>query len=245
MQAAGSRGDEPFVALAPPRALICDCDGTLVDTDRPYLDALNMAIAASYTGVGFAPGVSDEVWGRDLAGRGLEADAQYAVRKFDLGCDPGRFLELWKAKFSECVSEAGSVPLLDGFDELYQHVRGCGIRFAVASSSDGAGLRQKLLSGVVSNSLLVSGLDDFDVVVSNDDVTRHKPDPEIYLLAARLLGLRPDLCWVLEDTEPGVAAGKSAGMRVAAVPNRYTRTSHDFSEADVVLGSMRDLVDLL
>merc|ERR1712032_86295 len=111
-----------------------------------------------------------------------------------------------------------------------------------ASSSDGAGLRLKLLNGVVAQSRVVSGLDDFDVVLSNDDVTRHKPDPEIYLLAASRLGVPPEACWVLEDSEPGVMAGKNAGMHVVAVPNEYTRLSHDFRKADAMLGSMRDVV---
>uniref|UniRef100_A0A7S1QX04 Uncharacterized protein n=1 Tax=Alexandrium catenella TaxID=2925 RepID=A0A7S1QX04_ALECA len=137
--------------------------------------------------------------------------------------------------------------MLPGFDELYTHARSKGLRVAVASSSDGAGLQLKLRNGVVAHSAAVTAVDGpggFDAVTSNDDVTKHKPDPEIYLVTAARLGVAPERCWVVEDTTTGVAAGKNAGMRVAAVPNLFTK-GNDFGRADVVLGSMAEVVPLL
>jgi len=228
-------------------AVICDCDGTLVDTDRPYLEALNAAIADVRATAGGDSGkeVSMEIWIRDLAGRGLEADAEYSVRNFNLDCSADEFLVRWKRYFIEISAIPGALPAKPGFDELYGYARGKNMKFAVASSSDGHGLRQKLLNGLIASSSLVSGLDDFDCVLSNDDVTKHKPDPEIYLLAAARLGVPPSECWVVEDTEPGVLAGQAAGMRVAAVPSCYTRQSHDFSAADAIINNLGELVTKL
>jgi len=230
-----------------PAAVICDCDGTLVDTDQPYLEALNAAIAdaRNTAGVGCRGEVSMDTWIRDLAGRGLEADAEYSVRNFNLDCSADDFLVVWKRRFAELSATPGALPAMPGFDELYGYARGKQMKFAVASSSDGHGLRLKLLNGLIASSSLVSCLDDFDCVLSNDDVTKHKPDPEIYLLAAARLGVQPSSCWVVEDTEPGVLAGRAAGMRVAAVPSCYTRQSHDFSAADAIVNNLGELVAML
>jgi len=71
----------------------------------------------------------------------------------------------------------------------------------------------------------------FAVLQTADTVERGKPDPEIYLIACRRLGLAPAECIVLEDARNGVLAGKAAGCPVIAVPSDYTR-GQDFSEAD-------------
>ena len=64
---------------------------------------------------------------------------------------------------------------------------------------------------------------EFDVILSRDDVEHSKPDPEIYLLAARLLDVQPEECFVLEDSPAGVRAAVSAGMHVVAVSTPFTR----------------------
>lgn len=73
----------------------------------------------------------------------------------------------------------------------------------------------------------------FDVLQTADGLERGKPDPDIYLIACRRLGLPPGECIVLEDARNGVLAGKAAGCPVIAVPNDYTR-GQDFSDADWV-----------
>jgi HAD superfamily hydrolase (TIGR01509 family) len=75
--------------------------------------------------------------------------------------------------------------------------------------------------------------DYFDVLQTADGLERGKPDPEIYILACRAMGLPPGECVVLEDARNGVLAGKAAGCPVIAVPSEYTR-GQDFSAADWV-----------
>jgi beta-phosphoglucomutase-like phosphatase (HAD superfamily) len=77
----------------------------------------------------------------------------------------------------------------------------------------------------------------FDAMAVAEDVARGKPAPDVYLLAARRLGLPPAQCLALEDAPNGVLAAKAAGMRCVAVPNETTR-SLDFSAADASLPSL-------
>jgi sugar-phosphatase len=91
--------------------------------------------------------------------------------------------------------------------------------------------------------LRTAGLPIPAVMVTGDDVERGKPHPEPYLTAARLTGADPANCVVVEDSPAGVAAGKAAGMRVAAVPT--THRSFALAEADVVMSELSDLPALI
>lgn len=82
----------------------------------------------------------------------------------------------------------------------------------------------------------------FDVFVTSEDVVNGKPAPDVYLKVAERLSLKPTECLVLEDSESGVSAGKSAGMKVIAVPNKFTK-HHNFSKADLIVKSLKS-VDL-
>ena len=79
--------------------------------------------------------------------------------------------------------------------------------------------------------------DLLDVVVARDDVTRVKPDPELFLLAARRLEVAPAACVVFEDSPNGMRAALAAGMRCVAVPNALTR-SLERPEVDLVMASL-------
>ena len=88
-------------------------------------------------------------------------------------------------------------------------LRARGIAVAVASSS----ARERL-----AHTLRRAGLEDaFDVSVAGDEVEHGKPAPDMFLEAARRLGVEPARCAVVEDSPPGVAAGRAAGMLTVAV----------------------------
>jgi len=109
-------------------------------------------------------------------------------------------------------------------------------------------LRGKVRLGLASNSprflvdaaLGSSGFTDiFDAVVSADDVTNHKPAPDLYLLACERLGVPPGEAVALEDTTSGIASAKAAGLTCIAVP-QFAET--DVSAADRVIDSLEDLL---
>jgi len=80
----------------------------------------------------------------------------------------------------------------------------------------------------------------FDVVVTGDQVERGKPEPDVYLEAARRLRVDPRRCVAIEDSGPGVAAAKAAGLKTIAIPHPLSRT-HDFSPADIHVESLADV----
>jgi beta-phosphoglucomutase-like phosphatase (HAD superfamily) len=105
---------------------------------------------------------------------------------------------------------------------------------AVASGSSPRAIAAAVASARIGRYFreLVSSLDP--------DVPRSKPHPDVFLTAARRLDVEPSACLVVEDAEWGVRAAKAAGMRVAVVPNDWTR-DHDLTEADWCLTSLDEL----
>lgn len=119
----------------------------------------------------------------------------------------------------------GVVPLLDRADERATPL-------AVASSSP--------LSWVDAHLARLALRPRFRTVATGDQVDRGKPWPDVFLEAARRLGVEPGRCLAIEDSPNGVAAAKEAGMVCVAVPNPVTAGS-DLSAADLVIDSLADL----
>ena len=109
-------------------------------------------------------------------------------------------------------------------------LRGAGYPLAVSSSGARA-----YLETVLGRLAL---RDAFDALVSGEDVTHGKPDPEPYLLAARRLAVSPARCVVFEDAAVGVQSAKAAGMACIGVPNPAALRRQDLSPADLVLPSL-------
>lgn len=118
--------------------------------------------------------------------------------------------ELAKKKngwFLEFVNQMTPEEILPGAKELLLDLRNKGIKIALGSSSKNAPLVLRLLN--------IENL--FDVVVDGTMVKNSKPDPEIFLLGAKLLSLPPTTCVVFEDAEAGVEAALSAGMKCVGI----------------------------
>lgn len=82
-------------------------------------------------------------------------------------------------------------------------------------------------------------LDRFPVILASEDVTRGKPHPEIYLMAAERMGIEPHEMMVLEDSQNGTNAAAAAGAIAVAVPHEHT-FHHDFSRATLIADSLHD-----
>lgn len=125
------------------------------------------------------------------------------------------------------------LPLIPGAAEA---VRRAAERFplAVASSSN-----RELIDEV----LHVAGIEElFRATVSSEEVARGKPSPDVYLEAARRLGVAAARCAAVEDSHAGIRSAKAAGMRVVAIPNpSYPPDEEALAQADAVLDSLDDL----
>lgn len=130
--------------------------------------------------------------------------------------------------------EEGLEPM-PGLYKLIETVRVLGIKRAVASS----GLRVYINTAI--KKLCLEGF--FDGIVSGDMVKKGKPDPETFLRSAEILNVKPGGCVVIEDSDAGVDAAKSAGTYCIAVDNPFSRYKQNLSRADVVVGCL-DEIDL-
>jgi HAD superfamily hydrolase (TIGR01509 family) len=125
------------------------------------------------------------------------------------------------------------LPLIDGAVDA---VRRLAERWplALASSSN---------RSVIDVALEAAGVERcFRATVSSEEVNRGKPAPDVYLEAARRLGIDPERCAAIEDSTNGIRSAHAAGMRVIAIPNpRYPPDDEGLALADVVLASIREL----
>jgi HAD superfamily hydrolase (TIGR01509 family) len=122
----------------------------------------------------------------------------------------------------------------EGVEQLVELLHENSIPIAIGTSSTTADTKRKLTdAGIFHN---------FETLVTHDDVTKHKPDPNVYLTAAEKLHIQPSQCIVIEDAPSGIEAAQRAGMKCIAVTAPYT-TDQDLSEADTVVHSLLE-VDL-
>ena len=124
-----------------------------------------------------------------------------------------------------------SLEPLPGVVELVRALDGSGFRLAVGSS----GPRENI--ELILETLGIAR--HFGAVVSGWDVSRGKPDPEVFLKAAARIGVEPACCVVIEDVPAGVQAARSAGMKCIAVTT--TRPAYELQSADRVVESLADV----
>ncbi|WP_026911001.1 HAD family hydrolase [Patulibacter minatonensis] len=183
-----------------PSLVVFDCDGVLVDSERPQAAVLS----ALFRDHGAAVSATDVV--ERYTGLALEAIADDVAARTGVRLPAG-----WTDEFRDrraTTFERDGIPAVPGVREAVQAVRAAGIPYGVAS--------QGRLSKTALT-LRLSGLADLfpePVRFSADQVPRPKPFPDLFLLAARTLGGEPSATVVVEDSVPGVTAARAAGMRV-------------------------------
>jgi HAD superfamily hydrolase (TIGR01509 family) len=130
------------------------------------------------------------------------------------------------------------LPLLPGAKEAVQRAAAA-FPLALASSSN-----REVFEEVLELARLAGC---FQVTVSSEEVAHGKPTPDVYLEAARRLGVAPDRCAAVEDSHSGIRSAKSARMRVVAIPNAsYPPDDETLGLADAVVGSLDELtIDVL
>src|SRR5271154_3156021 len=182
-------------------AVLFDMDGLLIDSEPLWLEAETAIMAR----LGADWSEADQA---QLLGGSLERSLRYLLSKATRPQPPELVAEWLMSDITERVRRDG-VPVQPGARELLAAVRRAGPPNALVTSWERA------LMAVV----LASRGMRFDVLVCAEDVTATKPDPEPYLLAAKLVGVDPEDCFALEDSPNGVASAQAAGCRVFAVPS--------------------------
>lgn len=211
--------------MPPVAAVIFDFDGIVLDSETPEYEShrriyercgVELTVDEWCGVIGTWSEGHDEQWFTRLCERAAGAparDAYFAERR---------------RIFEEIVP----ADPMRGVHELLTTLHGAGIPMAIASSAPA-----RWVVGAVER-LGIRPL--FDAVVTGDEVVHRKPAPDVYLEAARRLGVDPARSIAIEDSSPGITAARAAGMKAIAIPHWLTER-HDLSAADLTVAHAGEL----
>ena len=190
-----------------PTHVIFDLDGVLHDTERLYTMAAQTVVGR----FGKRYGLEEKL---ELMGRAELDSARRLIERLDLPLTPAEYVAERGVELARLVTTSEPIA---GAPELVATLRARGVPRAVATSSSRSWFELKTRHH--------AWFRHFSVVVCGDDpeVPRLKPDPAIFLVAARRLGAAPERCLVFEDSPAGVRAAAAAGMQVVALLDPHVR----------------------
>ncbi len=182
------------------RAYLVDFDGTLADTGSANYQAYSSALLEA--GISFSREQFDKV----AFGRNWRQFLPLILEQHGSSADPAaitaRKVELYRSAAARVDFNEALLFLLKG--------RPSDVRAALVTAASAENVRSVFESRRELQAL-------FDVIITGDDVSRHKPDPQGYAMAAQSLGVAPENCLVFEDSDIGVAAGQAFGARVLRI----------------------------
>ncbi len=207
-------------------AVIFDLDGVVVTTDECHY--MGWKKLADDEGIYFDRQINIRQRGVSRM-ESLEVLLEKATKAYS----DAEKLEMAERKnnyYKEYIKDLTPADILPGVTDFCAYIRRQGGKLAIGSSSKNT---PGILKGI--------GLDNyFDAVADGNQITRSKPDPEVFLLAAKLLGIDPGKCLVVEDADAGIQAALAAGMDALGVGaachnEKATYTAEDLSKADYAI----------
>jgi beta-phosphoglucomutase len=208
------------------KAVIFDWDGTLADTRKAVVQSFQRVLTEA------GCNVSDEFIERRI-GIGTKKTIIEAFRECNLRIDVSKLEKLAQEKISIQTELSNIVNLFTGVTELLEALKGK-TKIGLATMSG-----RKVINRLLSEKKLEAY---FEVVVSADDVKNPKPDPEVFLAAAKSLGVDPKDCIVVEDSVFGIRAAKAANMKVIAVATGvYNKQELGIEHPDMLIDSLIDI----
>lgn len=218
--------------MASIKAIIYDVDGTLVNSEPLHVATWDAALNT------YGRSLDDlsETFVRTMAGKKPLVIAAEMVEELGMEANPAIFLERKTDLYLELASQR--LEPTRGAIESVRRLHDAGYRLAIGTSLD-----RTLLDTMLQK---LGVIDDFEVIVTGDQITKGKPDPETYRKVCEQLEVLPHECVVLEDAQSGILSAKAAGAWCIAVQNPDA-IAQDTSAADMVVNDLgevtRELVE--
>ena len=208
------------------KAVIFDMDGVIIDSEPTHL---KLEIE-SYKKLGIEV-TEDEH--HSFVGSTSRFMWEVLKNKFKLNQTLEELIENERGIYFKYLnSNECDINLIDGVKELIENLHDNGVKLAIASSSP------LNVIEVIANKFQIGKY--FEVFVTGDYVKRSKPEPDIFLFAAEKMGVSPENCMVIEDSNNGVRAAKKAGMKCVGI-NSDAEGRQDISTADIVINSFKEV----
>jgi len=210
------------------KGAIFDLDGVLVDTENLNCQAW-IEVSKSYD---FSFSKKDFAKYAGKQGKFMDKDL---IEKFHLRIKKGVLYEE-KRKISTKLLREKEIKIMPCVRTTLRFLKKKGLKIAVATGSP----KNETLLKLKKTKLFHY----FSAIVSGLEVKRGKPYPDSYLLATKKLGFSPKECFAIEDSQAGLESAKSAGLICFVVPSDFSK-NQDFSKADKVFPSLKNLVEFL
>lgn len=218
------------------RGLIFDVDGTLTENEQ---QGHRVAFNRAFEEAGLGWHWDESLYERLLKVFGGKERLRYFIEEFLDGNPPAEDLDAFvrdlharKTRHYADLLAAGRLPLRPGVARLIREAHSAGLKLAIASTTT-----LENATRLLARTLGAHGLSWFSAFACGDAVTNKKPAPDVYLHALDQLGLAPNQCLAIEDTESGLASARGAGLAVVITFNPLTR-GQDFSGAALVVDSL-------
>ncbi len=187
------------------KAVIFDMDGVMFDTESLGIKAWDYA--GEKLGIDSFGNMVYKTLGLNVKTVNEILQKEYG-EKFDL-----TMFRHYCDEFTDDYIEKNNVPVKDGLYNILKFLSDKHYKIAVASSSNKETIFRNLKNADIENY--------FDAIVSGDMIEKSKPEPDIYLKAAELLGLSPNECYAVEDSKNGILSAYKAGCSVIMVPDLW------------------------
>jgi len=211
------------------RAVIFDLDGVLADSE-PWWNQIDAQLLKEY-GADYNGEYHEEVLGVSFP-----IAVEFYKKAFHISAPTEEMMK----RRGEIATEffANRVGLFPNTREVLEELRRLPVRLGLATSSVSASARPFLDRHQLT--------EFFEVIITGDEIERGKPEPDIYLVTAKKLGVAASECLVIEDSLSGIAAAKAAYMRVAAIPDRRFVDPEDYEkQADYLLNDLSEIPALV
>jgi len=202
------------------KAVIFDFDGLIYDTETSEYNVLNEIFQEHGSELPMS------VWGKVIGTQAGFNALSFLEEQIGRKVDHDELTKLRRDRFNERMKDEGPLP---GVEEYLTAAKKAGLKIGLASSST-----YEWVSYHLKNLCLFNY---FECIRTSDDVEKVKPDPTLYLEAAKCLGVTPEECLVFEDSANGALAAKRAGMYCVVIPNQVTKDL-EFCKVDHRLESM-------